>query len=89
MIADYISRGVQSLTPNLGLTMVNQNEAANDPVIDALNANAAILDSAAIIVAAPATATSTGKPNQIAYDAAHIYVCVAVNTWVRATLATF
>jgi len=89
MIADYISRGVQSLTPNLGLTMVNQNEAANDPVIDALNANATILDNAPIVVAVPATATSPGKPNQIAYDATHIYVCVATNVWVRATLAMF
>ena len=40
-------------------------------------------------VAAPATATSPGKPNQVAYDATHFYVCIATNTWVRATLATF
>ena len=38
---------------------------------------------------APATATSTGIAGQIAYDATHIYVCVATNTWVRATLATW
>jgi hypothetical protein len=49
----------------------------------------AILDNAAIVVAAPSTATSTGQPGQIAYDATHIYVCVATNVWVRATLATF
>jgi len=34
-------------------------------------------------------ATSTGKPGQIAYDATHVYVCVATNVWVRALLATF
>ena len=89
MIADYITRGVQVLTPNLGLTKVNLNEAFDDPVLDAVNANADILDNAATIVPAPATATSPGKPNQIAYDATHIYVCVATNTWVRALLATF
>jgi hypothetical protein len=87
MIAEYITRGVQSLTANLGLTKVNQN--LNDPIVDSLNANAAILDNAAIIVAAPALATSTGKAGQIAYDATHIYVCVATNVWVRALLATF
>ena len=87
MTADYISRGVQSLTANLGLTKMNQT--LTDPVVDAVNANAAILDNATILVAAPASATSTGKPGQIAYDATHVYVCVAVNTWVRATLATF
>ncbi len=40
-------------------------------------------------VAAPSTATSTGVAGTIAYDATHIYVCVATNTWVRATLATW
>lgn len=39
--------------------------------------------------AAPATATSPGAPGQVAYDSTHFYVCVAANTWVRATLATF
>jgi len=85
--ADYISRGIQSLTANLGLTKLNQN-LSND-LVDATNANAVILDNAAIIVAVPGSATAAGKPNQIAYDATHIYVCVATNTWVRATLATF
>jgi hypothetical protein len=41
------------------------------------------------LVAAPATSSSAGVAGQIAYDATHIYVCVAPNTWVRATLATF
>lgn len=40
-------------------------------------------------VDAPATATSTGTPGQVAYDATHFYVCVATNTWVRTTLSTF
>ena len=87
MISEYISRGVQSLTANLGLTKMNQ--LLTDPVVDAVNSNAAILDNAAILVAAPALATSTGKPGQIAYDATHVYVCVATNVWVRALLATF
>ena len=87
MIAEYISRGVQSLTANLGLTKITQ--MVTDPVVDAVNANAAILDSAATVVSVPASATAAGKPNQIAYDATHIYVCVATNVWVRALLATF
>jgi hypothetical protein len=85
--ADYITRGIQTLTTNLGLTKVNQS--TNDPTVDAVNANAAILDAAALVVAAPALATSAGKTGQVAYDATHFYVCVALNTWVRATLATF
>lgn len=40
-------------------------------------------------VAVPATASSTGTAGQVAYDATHFYVCIATNTWVRCTLATF
>lgn len=40
-------------------------------------------------VTVPAIATSTGTAGQVAYDATHFYVCVATNTWVRVTLATF
>ena len=41
------------------------------------------------IVAKPATASSSGTAGQLAYDATHLYVCVATNTWVRASLATW
>lgn len=37
----------------------------------------------------PATATSAGIAGQVAYDATHLYIAVATNTWVRVTLATF
>ncbi len=40
-------------------------------------------------VSAPVSSSSSGSPGQIAYDATHIYVCVATDTWVRATLATW
>jgi hypothetical protein len=43
----------------------------------------------AAFVAVPSTATSTGSAGQIAYDATGFYVCVAANTWRKATLATF
>lgn len=41
------------------------------------------------VVAAPATATSTGTAGQIAFDSSFFYVCTATNTWVRAALATW
>ena len=37
----------------------------------------------------PATATSAGTAGQIAYDATHIYVCIATNSWIRASAATW
>jgi hypothetical protein len=41
------------------------------------------------IVTTPITASSPGTPGQMAYDANYIYVCVATNTWRRATTATW
>lgn len=41
------------------------------------------------VVAAPATATSTGTAGQIAFDSSFFYICTATNTWVRAALATW
>jgi hypothetical protein len=47
------------------------------------------VEAPATVTSAPATATSPGKPGQIAYDATHFYVCVAADVWVRAALATW
>ena len=38
---------------------------------------------------APASASADGRPGQIAFADGFIYVCVARNTWQRATLTTF
>lgn len=40
-------------------------------------------------VAAPGNATSTGITGQVAFDGTGFYVCIATNTWRKATLATF
>ena len=40
-------------------------------------------------VAVPSTASSTGIAGQIAYSSSYIYVCVATNTWKRASLSTW
>ena len=41
------------------------------------------------LVPAPSTAGSAGFVGDVAKDATHWYVCIATNTWVRTTLATF
>ena len=38
---------------------------------------------------APASSTATGTTGEIRFTAAHVYVCVATNTWVRAALSTW
>jgi len=42
-----------------------------------------------LISQVPATATSTGTRGQLAYDATHLYFCVATNTWRRTELITW
>jgi hypothetical protein len=85
--ADYLNRNIQVLTPTLGLTKVTQN--LFDPTVDALNANAQILDAAALIVAAPATATSVGKLGTIAFDAGFLYIATGTNQWKRVAIAAW
>lgn len=41
------------------------------------------------LVAAPATAASTGAAGQVAYDADYFYVCTATDTWRRVAHATW
>lgn len=41
------------------------------------------------LVAAPASATSTGVVGQVSFDAQYFYVCVNTNTWKRVALATW
>lgn len=38
------------------------------------------------IVTAPTTTSSTGTPNQVAFDSNYFYVCVAINSWARIAL---
>ena len=50
---------------------------ANPPLAPALSSNA------------PATASSTGSAGDIRYDSGYVYICVATNTWKRASLTTW
>lgn len=42
-----------------------------------------------VAVEAPASASSQGTPGQVAYDSTHVYICVAQDTWKRASLSTW
>lgn len=83
-----------TVDPNSGVsqlvTVNQQGVIALNAVLKALTTlNTTLLTTFPNWVTVPATATSTGVAGQVAYDATHIYVCVATNVWVRATLATF
>ena len=55
------------------------------PVVSRGGAFAPVL----LFVAAPASASASGEPGQIAYDGSYIYVCTAADTWRRASIATW
>ena len=80
--------------------LVQLNESAQLPAVDGsllTDVHAETADTASTAVAtegigaidAPASATAEGTAGQIAYDATHIYLCIAADTWVRADLATW
>lgn len=72
---------------------VTTTSSANDRVVVLTNTNStAVLKT---ITAAnfkllsntvPASNTANGTPGQVAYNSSYIYVCVANNTWGRASL---
>jgi len=43
----------------------------------------------ALVVATPSTAASAGVAGTVAFDATHFYVCIATNSWVRASFAAW
>jgi hypothetical protein len=47
------------------------------------------LASAPNLTTVPVSSSAPGTVGQLAYDSTHLYVCVAANTWVRTTLATW
>jgi hypothetical protein len=47
------------------------------------------LASTPTLTTAPVSATAAGTAGQIAYDSTHLYVCIATNTWIRASFATW
>ena len=38
---------------------------------------------------APANSTANGVSGTLAFDSTHVYVCIANNTWMRSTLASW
>jgi hypothetical protein len=65
--------------------------AGQNQIIQALNQLQSSLGALQkpVVVAPPATSSSTGTPGQIAMDISYLYCCVADNTWKRVALSTF
>lgn len=87
--------GMIQLTPNLGgkvvLDKINwpTTVGAAGQVLTTATGGADATWQYIVSSAAPTNAGDAGAPGQIAFDASHVYICVALNTWVRASLATW
>jgi hypothetical protein len=65
---------------------IKNNFSAAATEISALQAS---LGSALQSTTVPVSASAPGTTGQIAFSSTYLYVCVATNTWVRASLATW
>jgi hypothetical protein len=75
----------------LNVTPIDTNSTpyGSVPAFNPTSGQITFMQAATLVLPAPATDTSPGYPGQIAYDATHIYICVALNTWRRTTIGTF
>lgn len=71
---------------SLGLGNVDNTSDVNKPVS---TAQQTALNAKITLVTAPASASAAGTAGQVAYASGFFYVCVATNTWQRATLVTW
>jgi hypothetical protein len=70
---------------SLGLGNVDNTSDANKPVSTATQT---ALNQKLEWSAPPATAADPGTAGQIAYDATHLFICTATDTWARIALVT-
>ena len=63
-------------------------DPAGTPSVRTVNVNI-LAANLTISNSAPATSSSVGIPGTIRFDASYVYICVANNTWKRATLNTW
>lgn len=63
------------------VVMIGGNEATKD-----LNYFLNVLEKAP---AAAIAADSSGKPGQVWFDATHVYICTATDTWIRLAIVAW
>jgi hypothetical protein len=92
---------MQFIYESLGLSAVTDalSKSAGGTVAGALTVSGALTAGAALVAqagtnliganATPASAVAAGTKGDIAWDATHIYVCVATNSWVRVVTAAW
>jgi hypothetical protein len=81
---------ISETTNSVQYKLVNQSDigtAPNEIPLNGYLGPLAFRDQ--LLVSVPASATATGNVGDVAADASFIYVCIAPNSWVRATAAAW
>ena len=80
-----IPQAANVASPDRVLVLRDPNGSPSVRTIDfaTLSANVTISNTV------PANSSSTGMAGNISYDSSYIYVCVANNTWMRASLTSW
>ena len=65
------------------------NATTKSITVSNMLSNSANVKATSIKTTTIATSNTTGVAGQILYDSSYIYVCVATNTWKRASLGTW
>ena len=83
----FYTRGTSALTEKIRITSDGKMGIGTNAPTETLDVNA---DTIRVRTArTPASATETCNAGEIAWDSGFVYVCIAANTWKRATLATW
>lgn len=77
---------IQAFLPFISTGTLAFDSTRNQLVVDTGAPNGEYITTS---VPVPTLATDPGSPGQIAYDATHIYVCIAPNSWIRANASSW
>ena len=85
----YSNANVASYLPTFSGNISNMTVTGNLTILNPLST---VVVSGNVIIGnlyVPPTSSSSGNKGQIVWDSGNLYICVATNTWKRATLSTF
>lgn len=77
--------GLLAVVDNSGTTPVTKQITVSNLLSNSANVKAAGIITATV----PETSSSNGVTGTVRYDSSYVYVCIATNTWKRATLNTW
>ena len=83
-MAEHTHIRLQAKGPQVTAEELSRVQDATDRMLDSL-----VEPALRLVAAAPSAIDAEGRPGDCFYTTAHLYLCVANNTWRRVALSTF